>query len=243
MRHEYRSEVSIKTLYELGIFEEFFNPAMRSLIRSIMPDANLLTFQCYENAGGQTLYSTKDHNIEWHRDVESLVNLQNDDPNYLSIFIYLSKVTETSGAFEIRPVTPTVPLNNSDTSIRVVGKIGTSFIWNRMYYHRQAINESPERRRIFKLSIQHNYLGNDCILSDTFKEILARINPNDSFVRYLLGEWYLFSIRGKLLPEVNNQSLNARTFTINNQVDIKRFWRSPRKFKAKVRQAIKKYFF
>ncbi len=240
MGNGYRTEVSIAKLYELGIFNEFFNPTMRSFIRSLMPDANLLTFHCYENAGNQSFtIKTRDNNVEWHRDVSDLVGLNNDDLNYLSIFFYLTNVGEKSGAFEIRPLSPNVPLQNSDDSLRVVGTVGKSFVWNRTFFHRQSINESPQRRRVLKLSIQHNYLENDSILTKDFKEVFNKIDPQETFLRYMTGEQYELSHRGKLLPNVDYLPLkSSEDITTNSKVIISSLTHLFRKIRAKIRKMI-----
>lgn len=198
----FRSYVSTAKLFELGIVDEFFNTSMRSLIRSAIPDAVLATLDCYESQGGQSEGEVYDSNSEWHLDIQSMPGLDPLAFNYLSIFINLSDVNEDSGAFEIRPLSPKILFRDGDVTMKATGNIGTSYIWNRSFYHRASMNRSKIRRRILKISIQHNYLENSVVILPEFRQTLEKIDKEDLFLRFLFGEKYQNTHLGPSLPEV-----------------------------------------
>ena len=189
----HRSYVSPPDLLRLGIFDEYWSPKMRSLVQSIIPDAVIETFDCYENKGGQSEEDMYDEvNSEWHRDIHDLPGVASREPMYCSIFIYLSDVKEDSGGFEIRPLDPDIAIKDSDKALNVQGNIGTTFLWNRSFYHRSSMNKRPERRRVLKLSVQHNYLENSALkaaMFDPLRESLRSRSANSPLPRMRLPKF------------------------------------------------------
>lgn len=213
---ESRNYVKLDQLYSLGIFEEFFNPSMKNLIRYIMPDAVLYHFHSYETLGQNQLSHTADFLGDgWHQDGDALGILNPVAPHYLTVFIYLSDVLNPdNGPFEFLPEPPTSTLKfkNGLNSVQVLGKIGTTFIFNRSFYHRAVPNRSSVKRRILKASIQPYYLNNPFIIDEPFTRVRqALAHKNDQFLDFiLLGKYY----------EQNVDLISLKPLPLNSKVNI-----------------------
>jgi hypothetical protein len=204
-----RSYVSPTELCELGIWDEFWTPRVRSLVRSFMPDAVIETFDCYENKGNQSEEDMYDEvNSEWHRDIPPLPGVDSKEPMYCSIFIYLSDVKNGSGGFEIRTKDPDLALVPNEAALNVQGDIGTTFLWNRSFYHRSSMNSTNKRRRVLKLSVQHNYLENSSLASKLFSTVKVHVQ-GDPYLEFLLGAEHVSTHNGYLLPEVEMHDMRT----------------------------------
>ena len=214
----HRAYVSPPDLLRLGIFDEYWSPKMRSLVQSIMPDAVIETFDCYENKGGQSEEDMYDEvNSEWHRDIHNLPGIASREPMYCSIFIYLSDVVPGSGGFEIRPKDPDIAISDKDEALNVQGKIGTTFLWNRSFYHRSSMNRSAHRRRVFKLSVQHNYLENSSLKAQVFDPLRASEKvKNDPYLKFLLGGSHISTHNGYLMPGEGDEIVEPKALPAAN---------------------------
>ena len=190
--HEERSYATLEDLHQMGIFEEFFSTEMRAIINKVMPDPTLISFHASEIKGKNNKHSVFGEIFNgWHRDIADLPGLKPHDPNFVSLYIYLSYVKPGDGEFEIIQRSFTGPTMDGDHSLKMIGPKGTTFLWNRALLHRTAPNLSPGRRRVLKISFQHNYLQNDQIESESFKKI--RSSVTDPFLKFLLGEKHVNS--------------------------------------------------
>lgn len=220
---EEKSYVKIHELDELNILSEFFNPQMRGLLASFMPDPAILCFHVYETCPSEKPHVFGDTFSGWHRDVNHLPGLQADDPNYVSFFVYLSDVSEESGAFEIVPKSFTGPLKRETESVKVLGEKGTTFVWNRTMFHRATPNRSKQRRRVLKVSLQHNYLQNEHIEGPDFLSLRKKYNEVDPFLFYLVGGVHRYAPTGELPDAFHNSDYEYTPFASNSKVSIKFF--------------------
>jgi hypothetical protein len=222
-RSNVRAEIDVAELFELAIVDEFLTPAMRALIREIMPDAVLYHFHVYEIEAHQNKPHILSERFDgWHTDIRPLPGLDMREPHYVSIFVYLTDVSMDDGAFEISRLSSQDGLTDGASSIRVTGPAGTTFAWNRSFYHRASPNRGPIRRRLLKISIQHNYLENDALSAASFRSIFDRVAGKDEYLEFLLGKYHQASHHGlHLLPEVRAGShLRFDSFPPNSHIRI-----------------------
>ena len=197
-----RNYVRIDQLFELGIFNEIFNDRLREVFLSIMPDPVLLCCHVYETLPSDKPHVFGDSFNGWHRDVNVLPGLETNAPNFVTLFVNLSEVTEQSGAFEVAPGSFTGLGVDGMESIKLVGEVGTTCVWNRTLLHRASPNQSNSNRRILKISIQHNYLQNKHIFSDGFVKVLEGVRKQeDELLTYMLGGKHAVSPRA---PSIHN---------------------------------------
>lgn len=217
--NEERAYVRINELHSLGIFEEIFPASMRNFIYQVMPDAVLYHCHAYEIAAQQDRPHVNDNEIDgWHQDQDTLGKLDPTEPHYLSFLIYLSDVsTENRGPFEFLPRSPKLRFKNGLDAIKVIGNVGTTIVFNRSFYHRASPNLSSVRRRVLKLSIQHNFLPNKWLLREAFVEVAkSAVVQADEFLAYMLGKYYQKSPEKQLLPKPSFLELPSMIPTILN---------------------------
>ncbi len=217
---EDRSYATIEDLFDLGIFQDFFSQEMRMILRDIMPDPTILCLHAYEIKG----QNDKNHIFSeafdgWHRDIAELPGLQVNAPNFISLFIYLSEVNAGDGEFEIIKRSFTGPAINGEKSLKVIGQAGTTFIWNRALLHRATPNTSPTRRRVLKLSIQHNYFQNEHIHSPEF--IRIRNLVKDPYLRFITGEKHATSPVAHQAPVTGHSLMKVIPLISNSQINIR----------------------
>lgn len=234
-----RSFILIEDLINAGIFKEFWNDQMRSFVRSLMPDAVIETFEISEVSTHQKEADNYGINNEWHRDIQDLPGLSLDEPYYVAIFIYLTDVGPESGGFEIRPIPPSIPPHDGDPVINVQGPKGTTFIWNRGYYHRASMNPSGVRRRIIKVSLQHNYLDSVIVSGDLYKALREKVS-GDGFLEFLLGSKHISTHTGYLLPEVTGQGLEIKDSLSSNKKLHGGIWQFYRRVRFLLKRILKK---
>jgi hypothetical protein len=220
---EEKSYVKIDELHSLGIFDEFFNSDMRSMMNSIMPDPVLLCFHVYETGHSEKPHVFSESFDGWHRDVNDLPGLNCEDPNFVSIFVHLSDVEFDGGAFETIPGSFKGPIKDRGNSVRVTGSAGTTYIWNRCLLHKANPNQSQKRRRMLKISFQHNYLQNEHITSKPFQDLLAKIQKQgkgDQFIEFILGGEHRFSPRACTIDPYQDFKGSYTPFDSNSSVKI-----------------------
>ncbi len=220
---EEKSYVKIDKLHSLGIFNEFFNPAMRSMMNSIMPDPVLLCFHVYETGHSEKPHVFSESFDGWHRDVNDLPGLSCQDPNFISIFVHLTDVEYEGGAFETIPGSFEGPLASEQESVRVTGEAGTTYIWNRCLLHKANPNKSQRKRRMLKISFQHNYLQNEHIISKPFEDLLSVVKASDNkdaFLEFILGSEHRFSPRACTIDPYQDFTGSYTPFKANSSVKI-----------------------
>ena len=79
------------------------------------------------------------------------------------------------------------------------GSRGSCFVWQRSYFHRASPNRGPNRRRLFKLSIQRNAFPSLHLSSERFSKLIPQIPTDDLVMNCLLGRY-----QGKKAPALPN---------------------------------------
>ncbi|MCU1427323.1 MAG: hypothetical protein JWL83_1323 [Actinomycetia bacterium] len=184
-----RSYVGADVLAELGLLGSLFTPKVRAVLNAIYGAEPIVLYHChvYEIEGGQRHPHIQRRQLDgWHRDIETLEHFRLDEPEYVSIFTYLTDVGDDGGPFEFVPQPPLRHPTTGSPCVTVVGPAGFTFAWNRSYFHRAAPNRSPERRRVLKLSVQPARLPHDRLDGVEFRRA-REMTTGDSFVHGLFG--------------------------------------------------------
>lgn len=152
---EPRSYVSSGDLASLGVLTELFSPDVCSVVHLLDPEACLYHCHAYEIAGGADEPHIGAEVLNgWHRDTDIPPGPSCRGADAFSIFIYLTPVpTIADGPFEFLP-DRSATLTPGRPTVRMLGDVGTTFVWNRGYFHRANPNRSKVRRRVLKVSIQ-----------------------------------------------------------------------------------------
>lgn len=163
---EHRSYVGGDVLAALGLLDMVFSAPVRAAIDRLFPGGDAVLYHChaYEVAGAQDRPHIRDRTLDgWHRDSETVAAYQQEVPVHVSMFTYLNDVGLDGGAFELVPLPPVRTPATGTPRVSVRGPAGTTFWWNRSYFHRASPNRSPRRRRVLKLSLQSERLPNERI--------------------------------------------------------------------------------
>lgn len=194
-----RKYVSALELFETGILEEVFTDSLLSTIFTLMPDAELYHCHVYEIAANQEKSHIKSNNKlhGWHRDSDCKHNFSKDYLQHLSLFVYLTDVSEIGGYFEVSDKKlRIIPLfGNSDTSYQLIGPKGHSFLFDRKAFHRASPNYSDIPRRVLKISFQSSALFNHKRAEAIFEQVRSQLHNDQLLLRQLFGDK---SIQGKL---------------------------------------------
>jgi len=205
---EKRSYVHVDELRELGMLETLLGDRMRDVLFSIMPDPVLYHCFVIETAGNDpepNLFA--DTLAGWHRDRDC--SFSKAEPTHVSIFVYLSDVGASDGAFEFVPQNPNERLRSSTPTVLVTGRAGYTFAWQRSYFHRASANRGPRRRRIAKISIQRNAFRSIHLSNEHFKSVLAATPSGDPATDLLFGRY-----QGKKPPHVDRPAATLRPYAI-----------------------------
>jgi hypothetical protein len=178
-------------LMQCGLLADLFQPSVRALIDTLIPDSRVFHLHAYEiDANNSKSHIQSDNKLYgWHRDYDCRPSGLNKAPEFISLFIYLTDVAEDGGAFEICP-TPLklMPLRlHGQHPLKVTGRAGTSFLFNRVYVHRASPNQSPVKRRVLKLSVQPAGFENDRINLPQFVKVRAALPTEDLWLRRFFG--------------------------------------------------------
>jgi len=183
-----RTYVGADSLAEAGLLKSLFTDRLRSVVNGIY-DEPVVLYHChvYEIEAASNKPHIHRNNLDgWHRDVETVACYRREVPDYVSIFVYLNPVGPDGGPFELVPRPPTRRPGKGTPCVSVVGDAGTTFAWNRSYFHRAAPNRSPVRRRVLKLSLQPARLPHDRMTQPEFTR--ARdLSGDNPFVHGLLS--------------------------------------------------------
>ena len=183
-----RAYVDAGQLAELGILAQCCTPGLRALMSALTPYPVLYHCHAYEVAANQETPHIHQGILRgWHRDDETVPGNDMGRARYLSCFVYLSDVGEDGGAFELVPRPPRWGIQRGEAAVRVVGPAGTTFVWNRTYFHRASPNRAPRRRRLLKLSWQSAERPNPRLQLDEFARARRCLGDGDAFLASLLG--------------------------------------------------------
>lgn len=182
-----RAHVGADLLAETGVLQACLAPGVRALVAATAPDARLYHAHAYEIAAAADRPHIHAGRLAgWHRDTETIHDYRPGAARHISLFVYLSDVGDDSGAFELAPWPPETVRPGCLGAHRMTGPAGTTFAWNRSYYHRASPNRSPVRRRLLKLSWQPAGLRNDRIALPEFTRAAAAVD-GDEWLTVLLG--------------------------------------------------------
>ena len=201
-----------------SILKDFFNDKIKFIIDQLIKDPIIYYAGSNEIPGNQLKSHVNHNEIDgWHTDTgENLQYLDYNKPYWITFFVYLSDVSENSGAFEITNLTKKKLINHNTKSHKLIGSKGKCFLWGNSHYHRASPNLASERRRILKIQIQHNYLQNT--YSEKLKNFKKYILENDEYMNYLTGSKHLYAYRDwKLESKINPQIIDVKNF--DNQKD------------------------
>ena len=188
---EPRAYVDSSQLYDLGILQEVMAPSFRNMIANLIPDAVFYHFHAFEIAGGQSLPHVGSKGLAgWHRDRDTLPAYQPETVNQICFFVYLTDVNLDSGPFEFLPRAPRLPFQDDVETVQIFGRAGTTFAWNRAFFHRACPNSSQLRRRVLKISIQSSSLPNSRIGLDEFRQVAKQVDGRDDFLEFMLGKYH-----------------------------------------------------
>jgi hypothetical protein len=186
-----RRYVNAQQLFETGLLDEIFNNKMRALIAHLLPDSVLFHCHIFEIDGNQSKPWLRSGNglQGWHRDEMCLPYYEPEKPNSISIFIYMTDVEPTGGAFEIANYPPQKLWNQiaGRRCYKMIGDRSYTFVFNRTYIHRASTNFAPVQRRVLKLSLQPSALPNQRIGLPEFINVLEAIKGKDIFLEHLFG--------------------------------------------------------
>jgi hypothetical protein len=157
-----RTYVGADELLSLGLLDVALSPALRGVAELLVPTPAIYHCHIYEIAAGQSKSHVHAAQPDgWHRDDETLPSYVPGGLRHVSLFVYLSNVGPQDGPFELLTGTPAGGLRGDHDGLRgsrdvvqVTGPTGTSFAWNRSFWHRATPNVGPHRRRLLKVSIQ-----------------------------------------------------------------------------------------
>lgn len=187
-RWERRSYIHPDELVSIDLWSVIFSENMRDVLFSIMPDPVLYHCHIYEIAGTNDESHIFGERLSgWHCDV--FENDETKEATHVSVFVYLSDVGPENGPFEFAPSTGRQWLLPKAPYASVLGKSGTTFAWNRRFFHRAAPNLADMRRRILKLSIQKNRFPSSHLANKHFEKTLQSIDAGDLEIDLLLGRY------------------------------------------------------
>jgi phytanoyl-CoA dioxygenase PhyH len=211
-----RSYVHSDDLMDLGLFELIFGDRIRDAMLSIMPDPVLYHCHAYEIAAQNAKSHIFDDNAfgGWHRDADS--ELVRDAATHVSIFVYLSDVGPEDGPFEFIPQYPTDWLTASTPCASMRGAAGTTFAWQRSFYHRAAPNRGSRRRRLLKFSIQRNCYRSAHLENEHFSRVRASLQRGDDFLDVLFGRYQ--GATAPVLPA--RSSVHSREVAATGKLDL-----------------------
>ncbi len=196
-----RAYVKSNRLFELGIIDRVFNEQLKSLLCHLMPDAIFYHCHAYEISSSAISHIHWGENLGWHRDEECRSSYNSNQANHISMFIYLTDVEQENGPFEIRLKSPLSYLKLKEKTIKVIGKAGTTFFFNRFFVHRACPNYSSNRRRVIKFSFQPRRLKNKKINLDEFVKFRQLVFGKNDYLEYLVNPEHpansLFEIMGE----------------------------------------------
>lgn len=188
-----RRYVDCWQMFELGVLEKLFNPALQKLIYQMQPDAVFYHCHAYEIDANQS----KSHILSenqcdgWHRDWDCPLDLaKSSNLQQVSLFIYLTDVHEGNGGFEVSDKPFTLWPNRASRSnfYQIQGTPGHTFLFNRIAYHRASPNTSDVARRVIKISFQGRDDFNSRLPMEQFANLRQHLPFDQFFLRQLVAD-------------------------------------------------------
>lgn len=216
-KEQARSYVYADEIGSSGMLPLVLSQNMRNCLLSVMPDPVLYHMHIYEIAENQSQpHIFSETMAGWHRDHDS--ENGGKKATHVSIFVYLTDVELENGPFEFIPQPPFLWLQKNTKYVSMIGKAGSSFVWNRNFYHRAAPNRSSIRRRLLKISIQNNKFISRHLTNEHFKPLIAATKEGDIMLDMLLGRYQAKSVDAPLLkPE---EAMQFDAVNPNNKMNL-----------------------
>lgn len=197
-KEQARSYVYADEIGRSGMLPLILSKNMRNCLLSVMPDPVLYHMHIYEIAENQNQpHIFADNLAGWHRDPDS--ENGGREATHVSIFVYLTDVGIENGPFEFIPQSSFLWLRKNTKYVSMLGKSGSSFVWNRNFYHRAAPNRSGVRRRLLKISIQNSRFISKHLSNEHFKSLIAGTEEGDVMLDMLLGRYQAKGIEPPML--------------------------------------------
>lgn len=197
LAHEPRSYAYSVDLNRLGRLDAVLGERTLKVLFDVMPDPVIYHLHAYEIAARNPSPHIFGHELAgWHRDPDSA--WEPAAPTHVSLFVYLTDVAETDGPFEFLPGRPQGRFSNGAASVSLTGAAGTSFLWNRAFFHRASPNRGEVRRRLLKISIQKNRYESSHLAAPHLAPVAAAERGRDPHRALLFGAW-----QGRQAPELD----------------------------------------
>jgi hypothetical protein len=186
----------------------------------VLDDPVLYHFHVYEIAGrSDKSHIFSDELDGWHRDPDSV--REPGDATHVSLFVYLSDVGAESGPFQFLPADPAGRFANGIPSVSQTGPAGTTFLWNRTFFHRAAPNRSPTRRRLLKISVQNNRFPSRHLAADHFAPAVAARRYASPWHQMLFG-----AFQGQQVPDLPkpkcDRAIRYEAAEPNSAIDVRK---------------------
>jgi hypothetical protein len=212
-----RSYVYSCDLLALGILDLVLSPAVMRMFFDVIDDPVLYHFHVYEIARSNKSHVFSGELNGWHRDPDSV--LEPGDATHVSLFVYLSDVGPESGAFEFVPGDPTNGFHRDADCVSRIGPAGTTFLWNRSFFHRASPNRSDVRRRLLKISVQNNRFLSRHLSADHFAPTVVARRYASPWHQVLFGAY-----QGQEAPPIPTLAVDRlsryRPSEINGKTDV-----------------------
>ena len=205
-------------LLQLGILDQVLSAAVIRMFFDVLDDPVLYHFHVYEIAGrSDKSHVFSDELDGWHRDPDSV--FESGEATHISFFVYLSDVGPESGPFQFLPGRATGGFATGIPSVSQMGQAGTTFLWNRNFFHRAAPNRSAVRRRLLKISIQNNRFPSRHLAASHFVPAAAARKDASPWHQILFGVF-----QGKEAPIVAKPEIDRlisyRPSSANSRIDV-----------------------
>jgi len=181
-----RSYAYSNQLQSMGVLDQILNDRVVASMHEVIPDPVLYHLHCYEIGTQQTKPHIFGNELRgWHRDPDS--GYEPARPSHVSLFVHLTDVGPGDGAFEFMPHSATRAFVNKVPACSMLGPKGTSFYWNRHFFHRASPNRGSTRRRMLKISIQSSRWPSSNLSLDHLAPVVEAMRDATPAVRGLFG--------------------------------------------------------
>ena len=233
-KNDKRVEIDLNELVECGIVDQIFNDKFKSVISNLMDDPVLYLMNANEIVGNEDKPHVANNSLNgWHYDISTLSYLDRNNPNFITMFIYLSDVLNFDDApFEICSETNLDLISNITPTKKILGKKGKCFVWNNSFIHRASPNKGPNKRRIIKIGFKNNYFQNDFI--PKLNSSYSKIKYKDNFTDFAFGKHHFSTEKSKKLSNIYKAVFSYSDFIYNSKLELN--------FKLRFIKLLKKIF-